>query len=156
MEMNIFTFHIFTFPYFDFFILRIFQALSPRYYFYSKYLNRGAKSELYKKEQEEFSNKIIEILDLPETNTITLYELDNDKEKQEKIIELIPDIRKYFSFNSIKAVGEPHRIKRPWLSIIKQITKLKYTITAKDHRIKIGDKVERTILYRIILLSNDK
>ena len=112
------------------------------------------KSELYKKEQEDICDKIIEILDLPETNTITLYELDNDNEKQEKIIELIPDIRKYFSFNSIKAVGEPHRIKRPWLSIIKQITKLKYTITAKDHRIKVGDKVERTILYRIIPLSD--
>lgn len=56
------------------------------------------KSELYKKEQEEMCDKIIEILDLPETNTITLYELDNDKEKQKKIIELIPDIRKYFSF----------------------------------------------------------
>ena len=111
------------------------------------------KSELYKKEQEEICDKIIEILDLPETNTITLYELDNDKEKQTKIIELIPDIRKYFSFNSIKAVGEPHRIKRPWLSIIKQITKLKYTITAKDHRIKIGDSIERTILYRILFLS---
>ena len=112
------------------------------------------KSELYKKEQEEMCEKIIGILDLPETNTITLYELDNDKEKQKKIIELIPDIRKYFSFNSIKAVGEPHRIKRPWLSIIKQITKLKYTTTTKDHRIKIDDKVERTILYRIIPLSN--
>ena len=69
------------------------------------------KSELYKKEQEEMCDKIIEILDLPETNTITLYELDNDKEKQEKIIELIPDIRKYFSFNSIKAVGEPYKYK---------------------------------------------
>ena len=112
------------------------------------------KSELYKKEQEEICDKIIEILDLPETNTITLYELDNDNEKQEKIIELITDIRKYFSFNSIKAVGEPNRIKRPWLSIIKQITKVKYTITAKDHRIKVGDKVVRTILYIIIPLSN--
>jgi AAA+ ATPase superfamily predicted ATPase len=114
------------------------------------------KSELYKKEQEEICDKIIEILDLPETNTITLYELDNDKEKQEKIIELIPDIRKYFSFNSIKAVGEPHRIKRPWLSIIKQITKLKYNISAKDHRIKVGDKVVRSILYNIEALSGDK
>ena len=114
------------------------------------------KRELYKKEQEEICNKIIEILDLPETNTITLYELDNDKEKQEKIIELIPDIRKYFSFNSIKAVGEPHKIKRPWLSFIKQITKLKYTITAKDYRIKMGDKVERTILYSITPLSDEK
>ena len=114
------------------------------------------KRELYKKEQEEICDKIIEILDLSETNTITLYELDNDKEKQEKIIELIPDIRKYFSFNSIKAVGEPHRIKRPWLSIIKQITKLKYNISANDYRIKICDKVERTILYRIMSLNNNK
>ena len=114
------------------------------------------KSELYKKEQEEICDKIIEILDLPETNTITLYELDNDKEKQKKIIELIPEIRKYFSFNSMKAVGEPHRIKRPWLSIIKQITKLKYAITTKDHRIKVGDKVERTIQYRILYLNDDK
>jgi hypothetical protein len=153
--MNIFRFQISDFRNLKFFILRIFQALSPRYYFYSKYLNRGAKSELYKKEQEEFSNKIIEILDLPKTNIITLYELDNDKEKQEKIIELIPYIRKYFSFNSIKAVGEPHRIKRPWLSIIKQITKLKYTITAKDHRIKMCDKVERTILYRLFFLCEN-
>ena len=107
------------------------------------------KSELYKKEQEEICDKIIEILDLPETNTITLYELDNDKEKQEHIMELIPDIRKYFSFNSIKAVGEPHRIKRPWLSIIKQITKLKYTITKKDYRIKVGSEIKRTITYSI-------
>ena len=112
------------------------------------------KSELYKKEQEEICDKIIEILDLPKTNTITLYELDNDKEKQEKIIELIQDIRKYFNFNSIKAVGEPHRIKRPWLSIIKQITKLKYTITKKDHRIKVCDKVVRSILYNIEALSD--
>lgn len=74
------------------------------------------------------------------------------KKNKKKIIELIPDIRKYFSFNSIKAVGEPHRIKRPWLSIIKQITKLKYTITVKDHRIKVGDKVLRTILYIIVPL----
>jgi hypothetical protein len=112
------------------------------------------KSELYKKEQEEICDKIIDILDLPETNTITLYELDNDKEKQEHIMELIPDIRKYFSFNSIKAVGEPHRIKRPWLSIIKQITKLKYTMTTKDYRIKVGDEIVRSIRYNINSLNS--
>jgi hypothetical protein len=46
-----------------------------------------------------------------------------DLEKQEKIINLIPKIRKYYSFNNIKAVGEPEKIKRPWLSIIKQLYK---------------------------------
>ena len=39
-------------------------------------------------------------------------------------MDLIPEIRKYFSFNCLKAVGEPKRIKRLWLSIIKQLTKL--------------------------------
>ena len=38
-------------------------------------------------------------------------------------MELIPEIRKWFSFNGIKAVGEPTKIKRPWLSIIKQLIK---------------------------------
>jgi hypothetical protein len=47
------------------------------------------------------------ILDLGYKNTYTLYELDNNKEIQNKIIELIPEIRKWFSFNGIKAVGNP-------------------------------------------------
>ena len=58
------------------------------------------KSILYKKEQDEIINKIIDILVLDNNNSIILYELDNDKIKQDKILELIPDIRKYFSFTS--------------------------------------------------------
>jgi hypothetical protein len=37
------------------------------------------KSELYKKEQTEIINNIIEILDLDNENSTTLYELDNNK-----------------------------------------------------------------------------
>ena len=48
------------------------------------------KSILYKKEQDELVDKIINILDLDN--------LDNDKIKQDKILELIPEIRKYYSF----------------------------------------------------------
>ncbi len=105
------------------------------------------KKEVYKKEQDDIIDEIINILDLNEEKTITLYELDNDKEKQTKLMNLIPKIRKYYSFNNIKAVGEPTKIKRPWLSIIKQITKSKYKITRKDHRIKKDDKIIRTIIY---------
>jgi hypothetical protein len=78
------------------------------------------KSELYNKEQEEIIDKICNILDLENRNIYTLYELDNNVEIQKKIMELIPEIRKWFSFNGIKAVGEPEKIKRPWLSIIKK------------------------------------
>ena len=88
------------------------------------------KSELYKKEQEEVIGKIISILDLTNKNTYTLYELDKNEEIQNKIIELIPEIRKWFSFNGLKAVGEPSKIKRPWLSIIKNLLHL-FTFTTK-------------------------
>ena len=92
------------------------------------------KSELYKKEQEEIVDKIITILDLENKNIINLCDLDSDINKQKQIMELIPEIRKYYSFNSMKAVGEPNKIKRPWLSIIKHLTKEKYNLESKECR----------------------
>jgi hypothetical protein len=106
------------------------------------------KKEVYKKEQDEIIYKIISIVGIEDNTQITLYELDNDIKKQKEIMDLIPDIRKYFSFNNLKAVGEPKRIKRPWLSIIKQLTKEKYTLHKKDYRIYQDDRcIIRTILY---------
>jgi hypothetical protein len=52
-------------------------------------------------------------------------------------MELIPEIRKWFAFNNIKAVGEPERIKRPWLSIIKKLVQPKYSIENKEGQFKI-------------------
>jgi hypothetical protein len=105
------------------------------------------KSELYKKEQEDVIEKIISILDLANKNTYTLYELDKNVEIQNKIMELIPEIRKWFSFNSMKAVGEPSKRKRPWLSIIKQITKEKYHLESNDYQFTENGKHIRTHKY---------
>ena len=105
------------------------------------------KSELYKKEQDEIIYKICKILDLENKNIYTLYELDNNKEIQEKLMELIPEIRKWFSFNNMKAVGEPEKRKRPWLSIIKQLTKEKYHLESKAFRITENNKEIRTYHY---------
>ena len=98
------------------------------------------KSELYKNEQNEIINKIISILDLENKNTYTLYQLDNHLEIQKQIMELIPEIRKWFSFNNMKAVGEPERIKRPWLSIIKKLITSKYLIESKGFHFKKEEK----------------
>ena len=110
------------------------------------------KSDLYKKEQEEVIEKIISILDLNNKNTYTLYELDKNEEIQNKIMELIPEIRKWFSFNNMKAVGEPSKIKRPWLSIIKQLTKTKYTIESTDFQFTENGKHIRTHIYSFELI----
>jgi hypothetical protein len=96
-------------------------------------------------------NKIIDILVLDDNNSIILYELDNDKIKQDKILELIPDIRKYFSFTSVIGASEPDKAKRPYLSIIRQITKSKYNMLSCDYRIKEEGKEDiRTKKYLFI------
>ena len=105
------------------------------------------KSELYKTEQNEIVDKIISILDLENNNIYTLYELDNNLEIQTKIMDLIPEIRKWFSFNNMKSVGEPERIKRPWLSIIKHLTKPKYNLESKSFHFKNKDKWVMTQQY---------
>lgn len=110
------------------------------------------KSELYKKEQEEIVNKIIHILDLENKNTHTLYGLDRNKELQVKIMELIPEIRKWFAFNGIKAVGNPSKIKRPWLSIIKHLIKPKYNIVSKDFQFTENGQHIRTHIYTFTLI----
>jgi hypothetical protein len=98
------------------------------------------KSILYREEQEEIIERIIYILQLDENNSITLYDLDNDIEKQGKILALIPDIRKFFSFSTIIGASEPDRAKRPYLSIIKQLCKRKYDISIHDCRLKVDGK----------------
>lgn len=44
----------------------------------------------------------------------------------------MPETRKWFSFNRIKALGEPTENKRPWLSITKQFTKTNHKSESKD------------------------
>ena len=111
------------------------------------------KSILYKNEQNEIIDKIINILNLDNMNSIILYELDNDKNKQDKILELIPEIRKYYSFSTIIGASEPMKAKRPYLSIIRQLTKSKYKLNSYDYRIKQDGKEDiRTKKYIFELL----
>ena len=70
------------------------------------------KSQLYHKEQNEIMDKIINILQLDEESSILLYNLDNDKIKQQKIMDLIPDIRKYFTYDCIPGARNPEQTKR--------------------------------------------
>ena len=73
------------------------------------------------------------------------------KDKQKRILDLIPDIRKYFSFTSIIGASEPEKTKRPWLSIIKNITKLKYDMIHGDFVLKKNDEKIRTKKYVFLL-----
>lgn len=111
------------------------------------YFIMRSKSELYKKEQMQIANKIIDILNLDENNQIVLYHLENDHEKVKQIMDLIPDIRKYFCFGTIAGVECPSNLKRPWMSIIRQITKLTHSLTYKDKQLTINGRKIRTHVF---------
>ena len=120
------------------------------------------KNEMYKKEQDDVIQQLITILNLDtdqnSLNTYTLYEWDNDAEMQEKIINLTPEIKKWFPVNAFKAITAPQRIKRAWLSIIKQLTKNHYEIKSKDYQCTIHGHKIRTQIYTFIpkqILSNN-
>jgi hypothetical protein len=106
------------------------------------------KSELYKKEQNEICDKIITILNIDSNSSFILKELDNDADKKRMILELIPDIRRYFSFSSIIGVADTEKAKRPYMSIIRQICKLKYNVIGKNYMLrKPNEKDVKTMKY---------
>lgn len=117
------------------------------------------KTVLYKEEQAEIVLKLISLLNLEENQTFILYELDKNIELQTNILGLVPEIRKYYNCNNIKAVTDPSRIKRAWLSIIKTLLKPVYTIAAEDHHFTKDEQYIHTQKYtfkRIVVESGSQ
>ena len=107
-------------------------------------------SDKYQNEREEICNKIITILELKEDNTFLLYELDNDIEKQNKILELKEEIQKYFACSTISSFKPNFECKRPYLNIIRSILrKQNYNFIGNDYTIKINNIPKKTIKYVI-------
>jgi len=102
---------------------------------------------LYPKEQEQIRHKLIDILELDNNNSITLYDLENHPTKTIKIMELLPEIRKFFSMSKITAFSTPEKIDRPWLSIIRHMLKKDYEMVSADWRIKKEKNIIRTKRY---------
>jgi hypothetical protein len=112
---------------------------------------RTKLSEKYQTEREEICNKIITILDLKEDNIFLLCELDNDIEKQQKILELKEEIQKYFACSTISSFKPNFICKRPYLNIIRSILRQqKFIVEGKDIELKMENNLyKRTMLYKI-------
>ena len=107
-------------------------------------------SEKFQNEREEICNKIITILELTEDNTFLLCELDEDIEKQNKLLELKEEIQKYFACSTISSFKPNFECKRPYLNIIRSILrKQNYTFIGNDYTIKINNIPTKTIKYII-------
>jgi hypothetical protein len=111
------------------------------------------KTELYANERQIILEKIFEILDINENNnTFYLKDLDNDKKKQNQILELELDIKKVFECHSWACFVKIN-MKRKYLSIIKYIMKnMNCNMIAKRKLIKIdgSDKKHQETYYYFI------
>jgi hypothetical protein len=79
----------------------------------------------YSNERTELLQKMFNILEISkEHNTISLKKLDEDTDLQQKILDLIPDIKKYFLCSRWTLFSNKNReIKREYLSLIKSVMK---------------------------------
>ena len=78
-------------------------------------------NEKYQKEREEICNKLINILDLDINNSFLLYTLEENIEKQNLILDMKIEIKKYFACSTISSFKPNFECKRPYLNIVRSI-----------------------------------
>jgi hypothetical protein len=108
-------------------------------------------SEKYTDEREEICNKLINMLNLDLEGSFLLSNIDEDIDKQNKIMELKNDIKKYFAVSTISSFKPNFNCKRPYLNIVRSILRQQgYTFEGKDCEFKIQENIyKRTIKYKI-------
>lgn len=108
-------------------------------------------SEKYKAEREEVCKKLIDIIELDSNNSFLLCDIDNDIEKQTKILAMKEEIQKVFECSTISSFKPNFECKRPYLNIIRSILrKQNYTVENSDHWLKYENGLmKRTIKYKI-------
>ena len=97
-------------------------------------------SEKYSDERKAITEKIINILELEANNfEFTLYELENNKEKQEKLLDLKIEIQKFFEVSTISTFKPEYKCKRPYLNLARSILRKQgYKVTSQEIKISNG------------------
>lgn len=108
---------------------------------------RIKKSDKYTTEREDIINRALEILQLDEDKSFILYEIDKDIEKQNRIIELAIDIKRYFASSYWNG-----NTVRPYLTIIRNLFKNQgFLFINKSFLYNTGENRKvKTIRYYII------
>ena len=108
-------------------------------------------NEKFINEREIICNKIVSILNLDDDGCILLSDLDIDIDKQNKILELKEEIKKYFAVSTISSFKPNFQCKRPYLNLIRSILRQQgYSFDGKDYEFKISENIyQRTIKYKI-------
>jgi hypothetical protein len=93
----------------------------------------GAKKPIDCVKQNEVIDKLETIIFTdPDKKTVLLMDLDNNIEIQQRILELIPELRHAFIIHNTPSLVNANQMKRPWLSIIRHYLGKRYQIITKN------------------------
>ena len=82
---------------------------------------RTKLSDKFQNEREQICEKLISIIDLDDNNSFLLSELDDNVDKQNKILEMKSEIQQYFACSTISSFKSNFECKRPYLNILRSI-----------------------------------
>jgi hypothetical protein len=107
-------------------------------------------SEKFQNEREQICKILISIIELDDNKCFLLSELDDNIDKQNKILEMKSEIQQCFACSTISSFKPNFECKRPYLNIIRSILRKQgYTFVGNDYTIKINGVPKKTIKYYI-------
>ena len=108
---------------------------------------RKKLSEQYHEERESICKRIIEILELDHKQCFFLKDLDEDEEKQRKLLELKPEIKKVFTVSNISTFKPGFECKKPYLNMVRSILKQQgYTVKRRITNIVVETGIYKPMI----------
>lgn len=92
---------------------------------------KQTRAALYPEQQARLKAQIMELIGFDENMSFTLSDLDADTQKQDSIMQMLPELKTYFALSKVTNIHTPQVAVRPWLSIIKHVLKDDYEIFNK-------------------------
>jgi hypothetical protein len=110
------------------------------------------KDVKYSVQQMHILNTLLNILNFNGDYTFLLVDLDERQELQSNILDMIPDIRRYYPSSGCVGVHSDRRCKRPYLSIIRFLLKYhRRELYSSDFSISLGnEEYKKTKKYKIV------
>jgi hypothetical protein len=133
-------------------IIRVYNNIDLKNKMILYYIGMPKRVDNYDNERTEILNSLFNILNINDKNNMfSLKHLDNNSEQQTKILELIPNIKKYFICSKWSCFNQKLlESKRLYLSIIKNLLKnMNYVILPVRKHLKDNNIAYRDTIYYI-------
>jgi hypothetical protein len=109
------------------------------------------KKYKYQNERKDITKQLLQVLKINgENKMFNSYDLDHDEETQKKILDMIPNIEKYYTVASWSYYRKEKKKERPYLSIIKSVLKdMSIHFDATVGRKTVDNKINSYSIYNI-------